>query len=206
MPFVTAAEVATVAGAFVVFWFAPAVFGLISDWRRRPRHRMETATPDNLVVDLPETAVPPEETAEAPPEPAAIEAEPEAPAPPAPAEVLEDATHTFQLDDLRRARILEAPTAEALGDQRAQQDWEEGLGLADAHAATIGRLPLAASFVPQSRSFHGMQRVGERRELRFLLFDNLWPTATDQAAAEAVIEIGEAGVAGSRVVRRIDGA
>jgi hypothetical protein len=47
-----------------------------------------------------------------------------------------------------------------------------------------------------------MHRSGEICELRFLLFPTLWPTAAEQATAEAVFEIGAAGVTAARVVRR----
>lgn len=206
MPFVNAVEVATLAGAFLIFWVAPTVFGRIAALRRRRPEPMGAAVEAADVGELPPAAEPPETTLDNPPE--MLPADPatavvdEAPAAPAPSaiEILEEPTHAFQLDDLRRARILEAPGQDALGDPAQQQAWEEGLQLAETLAAAIGRSPLAASFAPQARSFHGLRQVGDVRELRFLLFAHLWPTATDQAAAEAVFEIGAAGITGARVV------
>lgn len=206
MPFVNAVEVATVAGAFLVFWVAPTIFGLITELRRRRPEPIVAAVATAGAGELPAAVQASETSLEAPleplpadPLPAVADEAPTAPAPVAP-EILEEPTHTFQLDDLRRARVLEAPGQDALGDPAQQQAWEEGLQLAETHAAAIGRAPLAASFTPQARSFHGMRRVGDVRELRFLLFATLWPTATDQAAAEALFEIGDTGIVATRVV------
>jgi hypothetical protein len=126
----------------------------------------------------------------------------EEPAASPPAAVPDEGTVPFRLDDLRRARVLEAPPREVLDDPAQQQQWEEGLRLAEAHAASIGVMSLAASFEPQARCFAGMRDLGDVKQLRFFLFPGLWPTSTEQATAEAIYELSGDGVGKARVVRR----
>jgi hypothetical protein len=207
MPPVNAIEVAIFAAALLVFSVIPAILNVAASWRRRPAPPQPlspplwpTAPEVEASIDL-ETAVvhiaTEAEAAEIEPAPAASEEKMSVVT-----EVPDEGPHAFCLDDLRHARALETPDREALGDPERQQSWEEGLRLAEAHAAEIGRMPLAASFQPQARAFHDMRRVGEIRELRFLLFATLWPTAAEQAAAEAVYDVAPEGIIAARVVRR----
>ncbi len=115
---------------------------------------------------------------------------------------VDEGGHTFHLDDLRRARILETPPREVLDDRAGQQQWEDGLRLSEKHAGLIGGTALSASFEPQSRCFGGVRDFGETKELRFFLFSELWPTSIDQAAAEAAFEVSDAGIVKAYVVRR----
>lgn len=225
MPPLNAAEVVVVAAALVIFWVIPTAMSLIGARRRPPL--VAAGSPKELPATgigagstfetLADQAVPtPSEATSstisstiAEPDLAGGEAETaqsadvqEAAGQASAVEVPEQPVHCFQLDDLRRVRALEVPAAGVAGDRLREQEWEEGLRLAETHARVIGSTVLAASFRPQARSFHGVRTAGGRRELRFLLFADLWPTAADQAAAEAIFEIGEAGVAGARVMRR----
>jgi hypothetical protein len=207
MPPVNAIEVAVFAAALLVFSVLPAILNVAESWRRRPAPPQPVSPP--LWPTGPEVEAPTGLETEAVSVAPAAEAVEIQAGPVAPeekmsvvAEVPDEGTHTFRLDDLRHARALETPDREALGEPERQQSWEEGLRLAEAHAAEIGRMPLTASFQPQARAFHDMRRVGEVRELRFLLFATLWPTAAEQAAAEAVYDVAADGVTAARVVRR----
>jgi hypothetical protein len=223
---ITPIEVSVVAGAFFLFSFLPGVFGWMASARQRRAQAMalRQAAPEPAVTEpleavaeipiaaelsttvgeFPMYVAPPPPVAQ-PPTEAAVESVPAAePAVPEPvvAPVVDQGGYTFRLDDLRRARILETPPREVLDDPAGQQQWEDGLRLSEKHAGLIGATALSASFEPQSRCFGGVRERGETRDLRFFLFSELWPTAIDQAAAEAVFELGDAGLIKAYVVRR----
>jgi hypothetical protein len=215
MPLVNTAEWVFLLLAFVLFSVVPAVLAWADALRLRRAEAAARAAA--RAAALPPMVVPEEEAdapiADAPPpareiEPGAAPAvdaaeeaqaagepavvEPAAGAPPA-------AAYEFCLDDLRRARALETAPADVVADPARRQEWEDGLRLAEAHAAAIGAVPLSAPFEPQARSFAGMRAVAETKELRFLLFPTLWPTSADQAAGQALYRLDSGGIAGARV-------
>lgn len=209
---VSAVEIGVVAGAFLLFLCIPGLCVWVESARRR---RAATAALRSVtvaeVVATPEAPQAAEVAAEVVAEPAApiaadvssAAAVVSAEAAVAPAtEIVDEPTFAFRLDDLRHARVLEAPSREVLDDPARRQQWEEGLRLAGMHAAPIGAASLSASFEPQARCFAGMGESDGANELRFWLFHGLWPTSVEQAAAEAVFELGAEGIAKAYVVRR----
>jgi hypothetical protein len=211
MPAVNTIEIAVFAGALLVFSVIPALLTFATNLRRRsaqpvgislaPVTRPVVQTPA-AGNDIPAVAPATEAMEKTPEETEAAPGPPQEERAVSVEERAEEGEHSFCLDDLRHARALETPDREALADPQRQQAWEEGIRLGEAHGSEIGRMTLSASFQPQAHAFHDMHRSGEICELRFLLFPTLWPTAAEQATAEAVFEIGAAGVTAARVVRR----
>ena len=224
LPPLHSVELVVMFGAFLLFSFLPATLS----WSESLRERRATALaqtaalralaaqepavipPDTSSSEIHETPVSAEAVvamesdvslspiSEPQVEEVVVEPQPvPAPVPDEPA----GAGYEFRLDDLRRARVLESPRQEVFADPAHQREWEEGLKLAETHAATIGSTSLTASFEPQARCFAGAHDLGETKELRFLLFPTLWPTSTDQAVGLAVFELGGEGIVRARVFR-----
>ena len=100
----------------------------------------------------------------------------------------------FQLLELRQARLSNWPPQSVRSDTNQRQLWEEGERLAARHDREISSASLAWPRVLQSTTYAGLSTDGSLHRVRFLLFEDLWPSGFDQAAAEAVFEVSEAGV------------
>jgi hypothetical protein len=211
---VTPIEIGVVAGAFFLYSFLPGVLTWVESLRQRRAQAAALAAAARSLAGVSTAApelgeVPSEVAAPATPSlPETVKPAPEPDVSEAPAamasSVVDEGAHTFRLDDLRHARILETPPRAVLNDPAGQQQWEDGLQLADKYRAAVGGALLSASFEPQSHCFGGMRTLSEEmKELRFFLFPGMWPTSNDQAVGEAVFEFIEAGMVKAYVVRHV---
>lgn len=102
-------------------------------------------------------------------------------------------SQSFQLLDLRQARLADWPPNEMYADAEKSRLWHEGEKLAARFDARISKLELRASFRPEAAALARVHSDGQRFRLHFFLFADLWPSSSADAKARAVFEIDPAG-------------
>jgi hypothetical protein len=120
-----------------------------------------------------------------------------------PPPVIPQGADSCQLIDLRQARLPDWPPDSVRRDAERRRIWEEGERLETRFDRQISTTTLSLPSPMQATTLGGVETDGVLFRLHFSLFEELWPTAPSQAAAEAVFEIDPAaGVLASWVEKR----
>lgn len=94
-----------------------------------------------------------------------------------------------QLIELRQARLADWPPPAVRGDSELLRIWQEGERLAGNFDRAISTTPLSVPVAVQAAALGAVETDARVYRLHFLLFDDLWPNAPDQARAAAVFEV-----------------
>ena len=97
--------------------------------------------------------------------------------------------YRIQLQDLRRVRLRDWPSAMVRNDPERNRAWQEGQRAAEEYQSLIGSTVLSSPCAAQSACLGFAEEHGSTLQLRFLLFPILWPVSDEQAVAEAVFEV-----------------